>query len=454
MSLYELANDSGVEFILFSYGSLVGECKTCLVPTHSLQNYKTDQVCFSSTNDYMINPQQYNFNLVPDVSTFIILPWKKTFAWILCNISYNGKPFAQCPRTILQKLRTEALDMGYLMKCGFEPEFTLLNEDGSALADPLESRFECNHHQTRAIMSFEPFLTEVHDAMHTLGWAPYMIISEASPCQYEINFNFFDVLLMADRMCFLKFMIKEVARKHGFLATFMPMPFQNYPCANGLHTNMSIWKASGEEINLLPGLQSSDDDDDGGRTERLFGLSKLAYNFIAGLLSHVEESCAIVCPTVNSYKRLKLEKFCSNMITWGGNDKTVLLRVPNSESISRSVWNGCLFQKGQPRRAVVREPICSRLSSSIQADLCNTSTSATTIAESSSTSNPNFNPKTNPKSVPESLLEALQKLESSEFLREKLGTQLVDAFVELKKKEWRDYSAHFTKWEKEKYWNC
>ncbi|ESO11943.1 hypothetical protein HELRODRAFT_158306 [Helobdella robusta] len=268
MSLYELASDSGVEFILFSYGSLVGDCKTCLVPTHCLQNNKAGQICIVPGFDYIVNPQQCNFNLVPDISTFIILPWKKKFAWILCNISYNGKPFAQCPRTILQKIRTEALDMGYLMKCGFEPEFTLLKENGSALADPLESRLALNHQQARAIMSFEPFLTEVHDAMHALGWAPYM----------------------------------EVARKHGFLATFMPMPFQDYPCANGLHTNMSIWKAGGDEINLLPGCQSSDDDDDDDRTERLFGLPKLAYNFIAGLLSHVEESCAIFCPTVNSYK--------------------------------------------------------------------------------------------------------------------------------------------------------
>jgi len=180
------------------------------------------------------------------------------------------------------------------------------------------------------MMRNAPVVMKINDIMEQLGWEPYQVLHEGACCQYEINFGYADALVTADRHAFMKFMMKEIAALEGYYITFMPVPIPNLLLSNGFHCHVSLWSTK-DDKNLFP-----------DKTDPHLGLSQTAYQFIGGLLRHTKASCALMCPTINSYKRLNIGMWCPNTISWGGNNRSVTCRVPADNRVEFRLADGAV----------------------------------------------------------------------------------------------------------------
>ena len=216
-------------------------------------------------------------------------------------------------------MKAKAAKQGYVMKTGVECEFFLLAPDGSAISDAADTAAKPCYDQS-ALMRRYDVITEICDAMLELGWGPYQNDHEDANGQFEMNWNYDDALVTADRHAFFKYMVKSIAEKHGLRATFMPKPFANLT-GSGCHAHVSLWQ----------GEKNAFDD---GKGE--LGLSKIGYHFIGGLMAAAQEICAITNPTVNSYKRINAPVTLSgatwspNTVTFTGNNRTHMIRIPEA----------------------------------------------------------------------------------------------------------------------------
>ena len=164
-------------------------------------------------------------------------------------------------------------------------------------------------------------IAEICDDMLELGWGPYQNDHEDANGQFEMNWDFDDALKTADKHSFFKFMVKSIAEKHGLRATFMPKPFEGLT-GNGCHAHISVWDKAGK-TNVFA------DDEQGN-----LGCPKRDAHFLGGIMKHAAALAAITNPTVNSYKRINAPRTMSgatwspNTVTWTGNNRTHMVRVP------------------------------------------------------------------------------------------------------------------------------
>ena len=220
--------------------------------------------------------------------------------------------------------RARAAELGYGLNLGIEAEFFVLAEDDEGGYGPLSPRHDLDKpaYDVARLLDNLPWMRELVTAMNDLGWDVYSFDHEDGIGQFEIDFSYADVLTMADRFIFFRRLADEIARRHGGFASFMPKPFPHY-AGSGAHFNMSFYCLE-TGANLF---EAADD-------PRGCGLTELGYSFLAGVLKHLPEVCAVSAPTVNSYKRLILKGSTSGF-TWapvfqsyGGNNRTNTLRIP------------------------------------------------------------------------------------------------------------------------------
>ncbi|KAB8136736.1 type III glutamate--ammonia ligase, partial [Gracilibacillus oryzae] len=316
-----------VQFLLASFSDINGTSRAKLVPSKRLASVCESGAGFAgfAVGDLGHGPTDPDILCIPDLSSLTILPWQKDLAWFAGTLTEDGTPWSYCPRTILLNVMERAKGMGYEMKTGVEPEFFLLNQDEKgeiSPSDPFDvAKKPCYNQQ--ALMRNYDFLSTLIKYMDDLEWGVSQADHEDANGQFEVNFNFADVLTSADRLTFFKYMIRNMAEERNLVATFMPKPFSHLT-GNGCHMHLSLWNG---EQNLF----ESDGD--------LRGLSDTAYYFIGGILKHARALAAIVCPTVNSYKRLSALSTSSgatwapNHISYGGNNRTQLVRIPEAGRI-------------------------------------------------------------------------------------------------------------------------
>ena len=369
---------------------------------------------------------------IPDPSTAIQLPWKPEVAWVAGDLWMEDEPIDQAPRYVLKRMVEAAESEGFHPKSGVECEFHLINPDGSNIHDPLDTSDKPCYDQS-AVMRQYDVVSEICDAMLHLGWKPYQNDHEDANGQFEMNWGYDDALKTADRHAFFKFMVKSVAEKHGLRATFMPKPFMHLT-GNGCHVHLSLWDKSGG-TNLL----HSDDDEN--------GLSPRAYHFLGGTLHHAPAMCAITNPVVNSYKRINAPVTLSgatwspNSITWSGNNRTHMVRIPDPGRFEFRQGDGAanpyLLQAvkiaaGLDGIANQRDP-GKRLDLDMYAD---------------------GHKARGAKRLPLYLLDAIRAYERNKTLRSALGEGFSKAYIKLKTAEWNDYSGHLTDWERQHTLDC
>jgi glutamine synthetase type III len=426
------AQERGIKYFLISYVDLFGTLRAKLVPASAIDEMAKTGAGFAGFASWLdMTPADPDLFAVPDPSSLIQLPWKKEVAWLAADPWMNGKPVAHGPRNVLKKVKAKAAKQGYQLKTGVECEFFLLQPDGTAISDPADTATKPCYDQT-ALMRRYDVITEICDSMLELGWQPYQNDHEDANGQFEMNWQYGDALVTADRQAFFKYMVKAIAEKHGLRATFMPKPFANLT-GSGCHLHASLWQ---KDRNVFA------DGKDG------LGLSKTGYQFIGGLMSAAGELCAITNPTVNSYKRINAPVTLSgatwspNTITFAGNNRTHMIRVPDAGRFELRLADGAANPYLMPAAILAAglDGIARKSDPGKPLDI-------DMYAEG-------HKAPVGTRKLPLNLLDALRLMDSSKLLRRELGAELVDSYVKLKTKEWEDYSRYLTQWERAHTLDC
>ncbi len=431
--LAAIAREKGIDYFLVSFVDLFGVMRAKLVPASAIGGMARDGAGFAGFAAWLdMTPADPDMFAIPDPESLIQLPWKPNVGWLAADLFMDGKEVEHAPRNTLKRVARAALDKGYRLKHGVECEYFLITQDGAAPSDPADIQPKpC--YDVAALMRRYDVISEICDAMQTLGWGPYQNDHEDANGQFEMNWEYDDTLLTADRHAFFKYMVKSIAEKHGLRATFMPKPFENLT-GNGCHAHISVWSPDGA-TNLFH--------DDNGE----LGISALGYNFLGGLMAHAEALCAIANPTVNSYKRLNAPVTASgatwspNTVTYGGNNRTHMVRIPDDGRFELRLADGAANPYLLPAAILAAglDGIETKADPGKRLDI-NMYTEGHTVEDA--------------KKLPLNLLDALRALQANKTLTDGLGAETVAAFAKLKMNEWTDFKSHLSEWEKVNTLDC
>ncbi len=433
MNLSEIAHDRGIRYFLISFTDLFGVQRSKLVPAQAIDTMATNGAGFAGFAAWLdMTPADPDVLAIPDPQSLTQLPWQPEVAWLAADLYVEGQPLVQSPRFVLQQVLDQAAALGYRVRTGVECEYFLLAADGENISDPRDSQTKPCYDQQSLMRRFD-VIAEICDAMLELGWGAYQNDHEDANGQFEMNWTYADALVTADRHAFFKYMVKAIAEKHNFRATFMPKPFPHLT-GNGCHTHLSIWDLEGAN-NLFA--------DPEGKLE----LSDLAYQFIAGVLHSASAVCAFTNPTVNSYKRINAVVTTSgatwspNTISYSGNNRTHTIRIPESGRFEFRLPDGAANPYLLPAALIASglDGITHQRDPGVRSDY------------NSYTHRPA--PGT-VKQLPSNLLDALRCLEVDSILSPRLGSEFVQSYLKLKQQEWQHYSNHISFWELESTLDC
>jgi len=438
-NLSKLAKQKKIKYFLISFVDLFGVLRSKLVPARAIDEMQKNGAGFAGFATWLdMTPADSDMFAIPDPDSLIILPWNREVGWLASDLWMDGKPVEASPRVMLKKQIEKLSKRNLKMKSGVECEYFLLSEDGNSISDPRDIQSKPCYDQSALMRRYE-LIKEICDCMIELGWNPYQNDHEDANGQFEMNWDYSDSLVTADRHTFFKFMVKFLAEKHGLRATFMPKPFENLT-GNGCHAHISLW--DGKSNKFL---------DKGDR----LGLSKLAYNFLGGIIKNAQALSSFFNPSINSYRRINAPptksgaSWSPSSISYTGNNRTHMIRVPDSGRFELRLMDGSanpyLLQAGVMAAGIYGinnkvdpgEPL-----------FCNMYTEYKNY--------PNL-----PK-LPNELEDSLDNLENSQVLREAFGEKVISSYVKLKKQELESFDeeerfdkrSSITTWEKNNTLDC
>ena len=427
------AKKNKIKYFLINFLDLNGVQRSKLVPTPAIAEMEKEGAGFAGFATFLdMTPSYPDMFCLPDPEAVIQLPWKPEVAWVPGNLSMNDKLVDQAPRVILSKLIQKAKSSGYVMMGGVEPEFMLISKDGQSISDSKDIAGKPCYDQ-QALMRRYDVISEICDSMINLGWGTYQNDHEDANGQFEMNWDYSDLMTTADRQAFFKFMVKSIAEKHELRATFMPKPFSHLT-GNGCHMHISLWNTN-KSKNLFH--------DDKGE----LGLSSLAYNFLGGLIQNAIGMCAITNPTVNSYKRLNAPvtnsgaTWSPNTVTYGGNNRTHMIRIPGPGRIEFRLADGAAnpYLMAAAILASGLDGIENKIDPGkrLDIDMYNESEKAKNV-----------------KKLPLYLIDSIREFQKNKVLKSHLGDEFYNAYLKIKNIEWNDYSRSLTQWERDFTLDC
>ena len=425
--LAQFAAANGVKYFMISYTDLFGGQRAKLVPAQAIAEMQADGAGFAGFATWLdMTPAHPDLFAIPDAASVIQLPWKPEYAWVAADCQMEGAPVDQAPRVVLKRLVEKARGLGLRVKTGVEAEFFLVTSDGSKISDVYDTADKPCYDQ-QALMRRADVITEICDHMLTLGWKPYQNDHEDANGQFEMNWEYDDALVTADKHSFFKFMVKSVAEKHGLRATFMPKPFAGLT-GNGCHCHVSVWDLEGK-VNAFA--------DKGAAS----GLSANGLAFLGGIMKHASALAAVTNPTVNSYKRINAPRTISgatwapNTVTWTGNNRTHMVRVPAPGRFELRLPDGAV--NPYLLQAII-----------IAAGLDGLETNADPGPRYDIDMYTQGHTVTGAPRLPLNLLDALREFDGNATLKSALGDNFSAAYVKLKLREWHSYCSHFSDWER------
>ena len=437
--LAAFAKKKGVKYFMISYTDLFGAQRAKLVPTQAIADMQVEGAGFAGFATWLdFTPAHPDMLAVPDPSSVIQLPWKPEVAWVAANCIMEGEEVAQAPRNLLRRLIDDAAAEGMHVKTGIEAEFFLLSPDGSRISDEYDTAAKPCYDQ-QAVMRRYDVIKEICDYMLEMGWGPYQNDHEDANGQFEMNWDYSDSLVTADRHVFFKFMVKSLAEKHGLRATFMPKPFHNLT-GNGCHAHVSVWNGKNNKF-----LDKKDN----------LGLSKLAYNFLGGVMNNAQALSAFFNPTINSYRRINAPptksgaSWSPSSISYTGNNRTHMIRIPDPGRFELRLMDGsanpyllqaCIIAAGL-------EGINKKLNPGKPLH-CNMYT--------------DFKKYPKLKKLPNDVGQAIKLLENSRSLNNAFGKDVIKSYVKLKNSEIKEFKRKeifnkrrpVTIWEKNNTLDC
>ncbi len=433
--LLQRIEEDEVKFISLQFTDLLGVVKEVIIPARQLKDATEYGVWFDGSSvEGFARIQESDLFLKPDLSTYSLVPWlleNGRTARLICDIfGRDGNPYEGDPRYVLKKVLAEAKEMGFQFNVGPELEFYLFRRSAGEGQRPLDegSYFDFSSHEGYFVMR------EILSALHSFGIPVEASHHEVGGGQYEIDFLYGNALETADRILTLKYTVKKIAQRHNLDATFMPKPLFGAP-GNGMHTHQSLFELKTRQNAFY------DADDP-------YNLSELAYHYMAGIIKHIRGMCAVLCPTVNSYKRLVSGYEAPVYVTWARINRSALIRVPK--------W----FQdRKQSARIELRcpDPTCNpylALAFMLEAGLDgirNKLQPPEPVEENVYLFDEHSLKAKNIAVLPSSLYEALQELQRDELSLRVLGQHLFERYLDIKSREWEEFRVQVTPWEVEKY---
>ena len=431
------AKENGVEFVRLQFTDLFGRMKNVAITVSQLEKaLNNDRMFDGSSIDGFVRIDESDMYLHPDLNTWSIVPWRKKdeiqTGRLICSVykSDNQTPFEGDPRNVLIKVMEEAKELGYGFNVGPECEFFLfkLDEDGKPT---LETGDEAGYFDLNPIDHGENCRRDICLALEKMGYTIEASHHEVAAGQHEIDFQFGDGLLTADRVMTFKHVVKTYATKHGLHATFMPKPIYGIN-GSGMHTNMSLY-------DLKTGNNIFDD------PNGELGLSKEAYSFIAGIMEHVKGIAVFSNPTVNSYKRLVPGYEAPSYLVWSTSNRSCLVRIPASRGKGTRVELRCPDPTCNPYLemalclAAGLDGIKKGLKPQPAYDENVFALSEEELA------------KAGIDCLPGSLEEAIKAAENDPFIKRTLGEHVYNNYIEGKKREWDEYKMQISQWEVNRY---
>jgi len=415
---------------------VAGEIKHVLVPARDLEDVLEDGCGFDGSSAGFVPVHQSDLTLRPDPATFRILPWgepQHRTARLLCDIygADGNTPWPTDPRGVLKKVvRNMKREFGETWNLYLAPElefYLLMRDEGGSYLPHDQAGYFAIPPADRGT-EFRKRLSLILDS---LGFVCQKNHHEVPKGKHEINFRFGPALEVADATVTYKQVVKFFASQEGLVASFMPKPFFG-TYGTGMHVHLNLRdEASGE--NLFQGGEEG------------HGLSPLAVHFMAGLLAHARGLAGITNPSVNSYKRLVPGWEAPVYISWGRWNRSALLRIPVSPPTARRVEFRCPDASCNPYLAFAAmlaaglDGIRRRLPLSPPVD------------ENIYAMSEHERVARGIQTLPRNLEEALVCLEEDQVLREALGEELIQKFLEIKRKEWEEFSVMVHPWELERY---
>ncbi len=311
-----------VAFVNLQFSDMMGKAKSVTIPEHKFGDALADGLWFDGSSiEGFTRIFESDMLLWPDLSTYALIPWmsdgNSAVARFICDVhTPGGRPYDGDPRSILKKVLKEAEDMGYWFNTGPECEFFLFKNGNRKIETALGRNIEPHDKGQYFDMVLDEGFDVRRDMMNALESMGIEVESshhEVAPGQHEISFKYDNALITADRVMTLKSTLKAIAHNHGLHATFMPKPITGVN-GNGMHVHQSLFSKEGKNMFY-----------DGNDK---YKLSATAYHFLAGQMKHIKAMCAILNPTVNSYKRLVPGYEASTYICWAHINRSALVRVP------------------------------------------------------------------------------------------------------------------------------
>jgi len=440
---------AGVKYILSCWIDLLGIPKTKPIPISEFELLcagKGPQFAVHSVSFVPeLGPNDSDQIPVPDLDSLMICPWDQTCAWVFSDLWWEDKPYNLCPRQALKRAVKNAADTGYRAFCGIEPEFIAMRwENGQPVKaiddDPLPGegvrprRQAFGYDVEYSIDSME-FLGDMIDTLNELGWGLKDVVCEGAYSQFELDFTYTDVLQMADRLVFLRVLLKEIAKNHGMFITFMPKPTIG-DWRSGAHINFSL-TSTAKSKNIFEGKNGK--------------FSDAAYHAVGGLIKHGSEITAVACSTVNSYNGLVpvvggfeggVHTWAPTQMAYGDNNRSCMLRLPqNRFCIENRAADMCM------------NPYLSlALTTAASIDgIKNKIDPGKPLNVNLYTLSPEEIKASKIKSLPRNLLEAIEKLQHDDFAKEVLGESMLNQFFAYKMDEWDRYHQAVSDWEVTEY---
>ena len=425
--IFAIVEEEDVEFIRLQFTDIFGTLKNIAITASQLEDAMENRILFDGSSVKGFAPiEDSDLYLHPDLSTFCIFPWRPQqgkVARFICNIHRtDGSVFEADPRAVLLDAYDKARKLGLNIFIEAECEFFLLNTDDKGEVS-LNVKEKASYFDIGPLDMSENIRRDIVLTLEEMGIKIKSSHHEIAKAQHEIDFTDQDALKCADAIQTFRMAVKTLAKRHGRSASFMPKLFENEN-GSGMHFKISAFDDNGKNI-----------------FEDNAKLSDRAKSTIAGILHHARELSLINNPLVNSYKRLKPNFDAPVYVSWSSNsNRSALLRIPTERN------NQIKLELRSPDSATNPYLCIAMLIYSILDGLENSMELEDAINENMY-SGKNYNIK----KLPDTLSEAIDEFESSNFVKEKLGTQIFNEYIEAKKIEWNEFNNAITDWEIKKY---
>ena len=438
-NLFKIAKEKKIKYFLISFVDLFGVLRSKLVPAHAIKDMQETGAGFAGFAAWLdMTPADSDMFGIPDPDSLIQLPWNKEVGWLASDLWMNGKPVDASPRIMLKKQIKKLSKQGLTMKSGVECEYFLISPDGDSIADPRDTQSKPCYDQS-ALMRRYDLIKEICDCMIEMGWGPYQNDHEDANGQFEMNWDYSDCLKTADRHTFFKYMVKTIAEKHGLRATFMPKPFENLT-GNGCHAHISVWDGKKNKF-----LDKSNN----------LGLSKMAYNFLGGVIKHASSLSAFFNPTINSYRRINAPptksgaSWSPSSISYTGNNRTHMIRIPDPGRFELRLMDG------SANPYLLQASVLAAGINGIKNKIDPGKPLNCNMYE-------DFAKYPNLSKLPDELDQSLKQLEQNKEMNDAFGADVINSYIKLRSTEIKEFnnierfdkSKPITKWERQNTLDC